>query len=148
LIAIHKAFRQFSRRRDICEGRSRSFILRALRAAFCPLVAVLTISAITPSRTAQAAAEVVRFGGQPAGTVVVKTKERRLYYVLGEGKALRYPVGVGRAGQTWKGNAIITGKYIRPGWRPPAVIKRDKPSLPDLIPAPAAARPIRWAPQR
>ena len=89
-----------------------------------------------------AAREVVKFNGQPAGTVVIKTQERRLYYVVGDGTAIRYPVGVGRAGQTWKGSATITGKYLSPGWRPPEVIKRDKPSIPDLIPGGSPSNPM------
>ena len=49
---------------------------------------------------------------------------------------------VGRAGQTWKGNAVITGKYIKPGWRPPEVIKRAQPNLPDLIPGGSPENPM------
>ena len=51
-----------------------------------------------------------------AGTIVVKTGERRLYYVMGDGRALRYPVGVGKAGMQWAGRAQIDGKYIKPAW--------------------------------
>ena len=57
----------------------------------------------------------------------MKTGERSLYYVLGGGKAVRYTVGVGRAGKQWTGTSIITGKYLRPAWSPPAEVKRDKP---------------------
>ena len=45
------------------------------------------------------------------GTIVVRTNERRLYYVLGRGEAIRYPVGVGRAGMQWSGTTYINGKY-------------------------------------
>ena len=44
-----------------------------------------------------------------SGTIVVKTSERALYYVLGNGSAVRYPVGVGRAGKQWSGSARIDG---------------------------------------
>jgi lipoprotein-anchoring transpeptidase ErfK/SrfK len=67
------------------------------------------------------------------GTIVVRTNERRLYYVLGSGQAIRYPVGVGRAGKQWSGTSYINGKYIRPAWSPPAVVRRDKPNLPNVI---------------
>ena len=40
----------------------------------------------------------------------MKTGERRLYYVLGNGKAVHYPVGVGRAGKQWTGTSMINGK--------------------------------------
>ena len=49
------------------------------------------------------------------GTIVVRTNERRLYYVIGGGQAIAYPVGVGRAGKQWSGVSYIDGKYIRPG---------------------------------
>jgi lipoprotein-anchoring transpeptidase ErfK/SrfK len=67
------------------------------------------------------------------GTIVVRTGERSLYLVLDGGRALRYPVGVGKAGKQWAGTSFISGKYVRPDWSPPAVVKHDKPSLPDLI---------------
>ena len=53
------------------------------------------------------ARDIVGFsGGYSAGTVVVRTSERSLYYVLGNGQAVRYTVGVGRAGKQWSGTAI------------------------------------------
>jgi lipoprotein-anchoring transpeptidase ErfK/SrfK len=103
----------------------------------------VTIFVSAPAATSVASArEIVRFKGFSPGTIVIKTSERRLYYVMGDGTALRYPVGVGRAGQTWKGDAIITGKYIKPGWRPPEVIRRAQPNLPDLIPGGAPENPM------
>jgi len=60
------------------------------------------------------AREIVGFSDTySSGTVVVKTSERALYYVLGNGKAVRYPVGVGRAGKQWTGTAYINGKQLR-----------------------------------
>lgn len=89
------------------------------------------------------AREVVHFRGDvSAGTVVVRTSERRLYYVIGDGRAIRYPVGVGRAGQQWSGTTRIDGKYVRPAWSPPAVVKRDRPSLPDVIPGGSPRNPM------
>jgi lipoprotein-anchoring transpeptidase ErfK/SrfK len=79
------------------------------------------------------AREVVQFSGYEPGTLVVKTKERRLYYVFGNGVAYRYPVGVGRAGQQWAGTSYVDGKYMAPAWSPPADVKRDNPRLPDVI---------------
>ena len=76
------------------------------------------------------------------GTIVVRTSERHLYYVLGGGEAIRYPVGVGRAGKQWSGTSQISGKYIRPDWAPPPEIKHDKPSLPDLIPGGSPHNPM------
>jgi len=64
------------------------------------------------------------------GTIVIRTGERRLYYFVGAGQAIRYPVGVGRAGMQWSGTASINGKYIEPAWSAPASIRRDYRSLP------------------
>ena len=62
--------------------------------------AALILAATTAMpQSAQAGAMVGFTGNYSAGTVVVKTGERSLYYVLGNGKAMRYTVGVGRAGQ-------------------------------------------------
>jgi lipoprotein-anchoring transpeptidase ErfK/SrfK len=79
------------------------------------------------------AREVVAFNGYAPGTIVVKTSERRLYLVLGNGTALRYPVGVGRKGRQWIGTAYVDGKYLRPAWSPPAEIRRNRPGLPEVI---------------
>ncbi len=76
------------------------------------------------------------------GTIVVRTRERRLYYVLGDGRALRYTVGVGRAGKQWSGVSYISGKHLRPAWSPPAEVRRDRPSLPDVIPGGSPRNPM------
>jgi lipoprotein-anchoring transpeptidase ErfK/SrfK len=87
------------------------------------------------------ARQVVSLSGFSPGTVVVKTHERSLYYVAGDGSAIRYPVGVGKAGKTWSGSAYIQGKYLRPAWSPPDEIKRDKPGIADLIPGGSSRNP-------
>ena len=57
--------------------------------------------------------------GYMPGTIVIHTNERRLYYFVGAGEAIRYPVGVGRAGMQWSGTASINGTYIEPAWSAP-----------------------------
>jgi lipoprotein-anchoring transpeptidase ErfK/SrfK len=92
---------------------------------------------------AASARQVVSFSfGYSPGTIVVKTSERSLYYVVGSGHAIRYPVGVGKAGKTWAGSAYIQGKYIRPAWSPPDEIKHDKPGIPDVIPGGSSRNPM------
>jgi lipoprotein-anchoring transpeptidase ErfK/SrfK len=90
------------------------------------------------------AREVVAFSapGYSAGTIVVRTGERHLYLVLGNGQAIRYLVGVGRAGKQWAGVSRIDGKYLNPAWAPPAEVKRDKPALPDVIPGGSPRNPM------
>ena len=64
------------------------------------------------------------------GTVIVFTKERKLYLVLGPGQAMRYGVGVGRDGFTWHGIHTVTNKREWPDWRPPPEMIKRQPYLP------------------
>ena len=73
-------------------------------------------------------------GGHAPGTVVVSTKQRRLYYVLGNGQAIQYGVGVGRRGFTWSGTKTVTMKREWPDWRPPAQMLKRRPDLPRHMP--------------
>lgn len=75
----------------------------------------------------------------PPGSILVKTKERALYYVLPGGKAIKYGVGVGREGFQWSGSHRITAKKKWPEWRPPAEMKKRElikygRKLPDVMP--------------
>ena len=78
----------------------------------------------------------------PAGTIVIHQSQRRLYLMLGSGRAISYPVGVGRFGMQWSGTVHIDGKYIQPAWSPPASIKRTNPRLPDVIPGGSPNNPM------
>src|SRR5229473_1588947 len=105
--------------------------------------AALTLAASAAMPQSAQARDIVGFSGSySAGTVVVKTGERSLYYVLGGGKAVRYTVGVGRAGKQWTGTSMITGKHLKPAWSPPAEVKRDKPSLPKVIAGGSSRNPM------
>jgi len=88
------------------------------------------------------AREMVAFGGYSPGTIVVVTHQRRLYYVVGEGRAIRYPVGVGRFDKQWAGATRIDGKYLHPAWSPPAEVRRDKPRLPSVIAGGSSRNPM------
>jgi lipoprotein-anchoring transpeptidase ErfK/SrfK len=91
---------------------------------------------------AQGAGQLVAFSGEKAGTIVVRTGERRLYLVLESGQAFRYPVGVGRAGKQWSGATSIVSKRWMPAWSPPAEIRKDRPSIPSVIPAGSPRNPM------
>jgi lipoprotein-anchoring transpeptidase ErfK/SrfK len=69
-------------------------------------------------------------GPERPGTIIIKTAERRLYYVLNDGRAMRYGIGVGRVGFTWKGVKTVTQKKEWPSWTPPAQMLRRRPDLP------------------
>jgi lipoprotein-anchoring transpeptidase ErfK/SrfK len=88
------------------------------------------------------AREIVRFSGYSVGTIVIKTNQRRLYYVIGADKAIRYPVGVGRRGMAWTGTAVIDGKYIKPGWSAPDSIRKDYSRLPAVVPGGSSHNPM------
>jgi lipoprotein-anchoring transpeptidase ErfK/SrfK len=68
------------------------------------------------------------------GTILVDTKERRLYFVLPNNQAVRYGVGVGRPGFEWSGTKAVTRKAEWPDWRPPAQMLRRRPDLPRYMP--------------
>ena len=108
-----------------------------------PLCGLIAVAALGVSAAAPALArETVAFAGARAGTIVVKTHERRLFFVVSEGRAIRYTVGVGRLSKQWSGETSISGKYIKPAWSPPREVKRDKPSLPNLIPGGSPKNPM------
>ena len=67
---------------------------------------------------------IVTFRRFRPGTIYVNTAEKALYYVLPGGRAIKYGVGVGRKGFTWKGRHRITMKKEWPEWRPPEEMKQ------------------------
>ena len=67
------------------------------------------------------------------GTIVIDTPNTFLYYVLGNGKAIRYGIGVGRDGFTWAGVKSIERKSEWPDWYPPAEMIERQPYLPRMM---------------
>ena len=86
--------------------------------------------------------QAVNFTGYSAGTVVIKTGQRRLYFMLTDNTAMQYPVGVGRRGMAWSGTAYVDGKYLKPAWSPPDMIKRENPRIPNVIPSGSPSNPM------
>ncbi|MBI4921014.1 MAG: L,D-transpeptidase [Devosia nanyangense] len=68
------------------------------------------------------------------GTIIVETSERRLYFVLPGGEAIKYGIGVGRDGFRWAGQHKISRKAEWPGWTPPAEMRKRVPDLPAYMP--------------
>jgi lipoprotein-anchoring transpeptidase ErfK/SrfK len=114
--------------------------LSTLAIAVVTFAATLVATLMTASPAV--AREIVAFRGYPIGSIVVRTNERRLYYVAGPGMAWRYPVGVGRAGKAWSGRASVYSKQINPAWAPPPDVRRDSPHLPRVIPGGAPNNPL------
>ena len=67
------------------------------------------------------------------GTIVIDTPNTYLYFVLGDGKAIRYGIGVGRDGFTWSGVKTIERKSEWPDWLPPADMLQRQPYLPRFM---------------
>src|SRR5215472_15232141 len=115
--------------------------MRAIMRRCCGAVVFAALALATAPASAR---EIVSFDARSysAGTIVVRTSERRLYLVLGNGQAIRYTVGVGRAGMQWAGVSKIDGKYLSPAWAPPLSMRRDKSTPPQVIPGGSPRNPM------
>ena len=86
------------------------------------------VAVTTRKRIAYKGRETVAFStSEKPGTIIIKTRERALYYVLGDGKAVRYGVAVGKEGFSWAGTAHIGAKAVNPRWTPPAAMIKRTP---------------------
>jgi lipoprotein-anchoring transpeptidase ErfK/SrfK len=74
--------------------------------------------------------EVDYTNARPAGTIIVNTSQRRLYYLLGGGRAIRYGIAVGMEGYGWSGVSTVAAKREWPDWTPTPDILRRLPNLP------------------
>ncbi|MBB3445050.1 L,D-transpeptidase [Sinorhizobium sp. B11] len=63
------------------------------------------------------------------GTIIVNTRERHLYYILPNGKAVRYGIGVGKQGFAWSGTAYVAWKQEWPNWHPPKEMAVRRPEI-------------------
>jgi lipoprotein-anchoring transpeptidase ErfK/SrfK len=77
--------------------------------------------------------EVSYAGRHAPGTIVIDTPNRFLYLVQGNGRAIRYGIGVGRPGFEWAGTKAVTRKAEWPDWRPPAQMLKRRPDLPTFM---------------
>lgn len=81
-------------------------------------------------------------GGKYApGSIIVRTPERALYFVTGNGQAIRYSVGVGREGFQWSGTSKIIAKQEWPTWRPPQVMIEREAAKGHMLPDEMAGGP-------
>lgn len=99
--------------RSVTVGKNRS----RLRPLYYALIACVAAVAMTTSGFSPIQArELVSLAGEhPIGTIIINTTERRLYYVLGQGMALRYRVAVGKDGMQWAGETFVQSKRENPG---------------------------------
>jgi hypothetical protein len=73
------------------------------------------------------------FTKEPAGTIIIDTPNTYLYFVLGNGRAMRYGIGVGREGFTWAGTEKISRMAEWPDWTPPEQMIERQPYLPRFM---------------
>lgn len=107
------------------------------------LFVVIVIGGALLAAAARASTQdVVPFAGYQPGTIVVKTHERRLYFVIDQGRAMRFPVGVGKAGKTWTGRAMIDSKRVQPAWQAPPEIWGNRRGAPPIIPGGSPNNPM------
>ncbi|MFS8114687.1 L,D-transpeptidase [Rhizobium jaguaris] len=66
---------------------------------------------------------------EAAGTIIVNTRERHLYYILGNNEAMRYGIGVGKQGFAWSGTAYVAWKQEWPTWHPPKEMAVRRPEI-------------------
>jgi len=111
------------------------------RRTHCILAAVTYLFTTLLLAPAALAGTTVPFDDEIApGTILIKTSERRLYYVLDDGRAVRYSVGVGKAGMQWSGRSSITGKFIKPDFVMPDDLRRK--NTPAVVPAGSPRNPL------
>jgi lipoprotein-anchoring transpeptidase ErfK/SrfK len=75
------------------------------------------------------------------GVIVVSLRQRMLYLTGADGRALAWPVAVGRAGMSWKGQTRVASKHVRPAWQAPASIRGGR-GLGPVIPGGAPNNPM------
>ena len=68
-----------------------------------------------------------------AGDIVILTKQNKLYFVLGDGKAVMYRVASAKRGFEWKGSHEVSAKAKWPSWSPPAQMRKRRPDLPAFM---------------
>jgi lipoprotein-anchoring transpeptidase ErfK/SrfK len=78
--------------------------------------------------------KIVEFAtSKPAGSIVVVTKDKALYLVLGNGRAVKYRVATAKPGFEWRGTHKVSNKVKWPDWRPPAEMRQRRPDLPAFM---------------
>ncbi|MGB8277061.1 MAG: L,D-transpeptidase [Methylovirgula sp.] len=121
-------------------SRERGLLVPAIFSAIGWSVAI--IAGTSTSNEVQAHEMVAFAGDYPAGVIVISQHQRKLYLTEGNGRAIRYPIAVGMPGKAWLGETHVEGKFIHPDWSPPAIVHRDHPELPSLIPGGSPHNPM------
>lgn len=121
---VQKRQKQRVVRRSLTTQEQRSGVI-IRQAAIAPTAKKKSVK---PQLSAQYLPQLVSYeNDKKVGSIVIDTQTKHLYLVLGDGKARRYGVGVGKQGFEWTGSEKITRKGEWPSWRPPSeMIAREK----------------------
>ncbi|MEM7192165.1 MAG: L,D-transpeptidase, partial [Pseudomonadota bacterium] len=80
--------------------------------------------------------------GYERGTIFVQFSRARLYYVLGQGRAISYPIATPKGDARWSGETHVSAKKVNPGWTPTAQMRRENPDLPAYVPGGHPQNPL------
>jgi lipoprotein-anchoring transpeptidase ErfK/SrfK len=124
----------------------RAFLLALASLAAVPGAALAELKRV-PRDHGPTSRQIVEYpSSERPGTIIISNAERTLHVVMGNNRAARYDISVGRDGFVWTGTTTVGRKAEWPDWRPPAAMRRRDPSLPDFVPAgpynPLGARAI------
>lgn len=115
---------------------------KTLRSLVRCIAAAAIAAAAAWSGASAATRDIVETGDDHEyGTIVVKTSEARLYYSLGNGKAIRYAVAVGSPRNQWLGTTWVSAKQENPTWTPTPSMRSRNPALPANV-APGPKNPL------
>ncbi|MCC2113988.1 MAG: L,D-transpeptidase, partial [Hyphomicrobiales bacterium] len=109
-------------------------ILAGLTAALGTILMTATLVPASAGPVAEPRRVVEFDGAYQQGTIVIRNSERRLYYVLPDGKAVKYSIAVGKPGAQWLGETHVVRKRKNPGWSPTPSMRRKNPRLPAYVP--------------
>ena len=99
------------------------------------LAFLLFLLAIAVAPAAARPPQVSGPGDYAAGSIIIKTTDRKLLFVRGKNDVVTYSIAVGRQGRKWTGTTMISRKVRNPQWAPPPIIRKSNPKLPALVKA-------------
>lgn len=107
--------------------------IRSVAAACLVLVLSIPVASHAAGRARADVSETVFDTGYEAGTIVIKTAERRLYLVTGQSSALAYDIAVGKPSEQWFGRSFVSKKRQNPTWTPTPSMREKNPDLPQQV---------------
>ena len=76
------------------------------------------------------------------GQIIVSFGDRRLYHVVGRGRAISYPIAIPREESRWEGTTSVSMKKVNPSWTPTPTMRRENPTLPTYVPGGHPRNPL------